>query len=110
MLKAMGVKPGVPDVVACFQGKFYALELKADGGRLSTEQRNVLDALRRAGAIVAVATGLDEALRTLESWGLLRPACGAPRAPSPPLKLEPEVARRLLGPASFASGLRESGD
>jgi hypothetical protein len=33
ILKDLGVAPGVPDVIAIHQGRIYALELKAEGGR-----------------------------------------------------------------------------
>ena len=66
------MRAGVPDLVAVKAGHTYALELKAPGGRLSPVQQEVHAALAAAGATVAVATGLDEALATLESWGLLR--------------------------------------
>jgi hypothetical protein len=48
------------------------LELKAAGGRLSPPQREAHAAMRAAGATVAVAVGLDNALRQLERWKLLR--------------------------------------
>jgi hypothetical protein len=72
ILKGLGVVAGVPDVIAIHNGRVYALELKAERGRLSEAQRRVHDALREAGAEVAVAVGLDEALAQLERWGLLR--------------------------------------
>jgi hypothetical protein len=74
ILKGLGVKAGVPDVICIHRGKVYALELKAAGGRLSPKQRETTDALREAGATVRVATGLDDALKQLELWGLLRGA------------------------------------
>jgi hypothetical protein len=72
ILKGLGVVAGVPDVILVCDGRVYALELKAAGGRLSGAQRQVHDALRDAGAEVAMAAGLDEALARLGDWGLLR--------------------------------------
>jgi hypothetical protein len=74
ILKGLGVKAGVPDVICIHRGKVYALELKSERGRLSPKQRETTDALREAGATVRVATGLDEALKQLEQWQLLRGA------------------------------------
>lgn len=70
--KGMGVIPGVPDVIAIKAGQAYALELKADDGELTDSQEQTIPRMEAAGAICAVAMGLDAAIRQLESWGLLR--------------------------------------
>jgi hypothetical protein len=72
ILKGMGVRPGVPDLVAIKDGLPFALELKAEGGRLSAAQGEALEAMRAAGADAGVAHGLDAAIRWLELRGLLR--------------------------------------
>jgi hypothetical protein len=71
-LQAMGVLPGVSDLLLFHAGKLYCLELKAQGGRASEDQLAFVGAMDRAGAYTAIATGLDRALATLEAWGLLR--------------------------------------
>ena len=70
--KAMGVVPGTPDVICIKDGQVFGLELKAEGGKLSEAQRATIEAMRVAGAVVEVATGIDQALAALEGWGLLR--------------------------------------
>jgi hypothetical protein len=72
ILEGLGVRAGVPDLIACRGGRFYALELKTNNGKLSDAQEQVLAALREAGSEVAVAYGLDAALAQLERWQLLR--------------------------------------
>jgi hypothetical protein len=72
ILKGLGVVAGVPDIILVRDGRAYALELKAQGGRLSDAQRQAHGALRAAGAEVATAIGLDDALAQLEDWGLLK--------------------------------------
>ena len=72
ILRGLGVVAGVPNIIAIRDGQAFALELKAEGGRLSAAQRATQDALRAAGAIIATAAGLDGALAQLEAWGLLR--------------------------------------
>jgi hypothetical protein len=62
ILKGMGVKAGVPDIIAIKDARCYALELKASGGRLTPVQRGAHTALVAAGAEVEVAYGLDDAL------------------------------------------------
>jgi hypothetical protein len=72
IMKATGTVAGVPDIICIFQGRVYALELKAGRGRLTDVQRVVHERLREAGANVAVAHGIDHALAQLEAWNLLR--------------------------------------
>ncbi len=71
IFKGMGVKAGMPDIVAIRGGHTFLLELKAPGGRLTAVQRETHAALAAAGATVAVACGLDDALAQLEAWALL---------------------------------------
>jgi hypothetical protein len=72
ILKAQGTTRGTPDLLIVASGRAHFLELKAPGGRLTDVQRACHDALRRAGAEIATAFGLDEALAQLQRWGLLR--------------------------------------
>jgi hypothetical protein len=72
ILQGLGVRAGVPDVVAIYQGRTYALELKADGGRATQKQLETIAAMEAAGAYCCIANGLDRALAVLETWGLLR--------------------------------------
>lgn len=72
-LKRMGVRRGVPDFFFAAD-RLYALELKRlKGGKLSDEQEDMIDALHKAGVIVIVANGLDEALAILENLELIKP-------------------------------------
>lgn len=70
--KGMGVRAGVSDILAFHKGQFFALELKAPGGRPTVDQIKFIDEVRENGGAVCIAEGLTEALRTLETWGLLR--------------------------------------
>jgi len=72
ILKGLGVVAGVPDVIAIHNGRVFAMELKAPGGRATDKQLEAIAAMREAGAFVALAEGLDRALACLEAWGLLR--------------------------------------
>lgn len=71
IMKGLGVVPGAPDVIIFHDGQAYALELKAPGGRLSTHQSSMHSQLKAAGITIATVYGIDEALITLEDWGLL---------------------------------------
>ena len=74
--KALGVRRGIPDILALRYGRLYGLELKADTSRPSPAQLETLMTLEDAGATVAVAHGLANAnaIQRLEGWGLLRGA------------------------------------
>jgi len=74
VLKGLGVRPGISDVCAIYDGKFYALELKALDGRPSEAQQEFIDQVNRAGGFAGIAYGLDKAIAVLETWGLLRGA------------------------------------
>ena len=88
-LWSLGLEAGVPDIVIV--DKPYgsreslseptpwagaALELKADKGRPSDEQKQWLSDLAVRGWATAITYGLDEALAQLRAWGYL------PAAPS----------------------------
>jgi hypothetical protein len=73
ILKTMGAKPGVPDLLLISRGRLYGLELKAgERGRLSTAQVATHDEMRRAGAVIGTAGTIDEALNLLNEWGLIQ--------------------------------------
>ena len=71
-LKALGVRPGVPDVIVIYRGKTYAIELKAESGRATAVQLQAIEDIRAAGGNAQVCCGLDCLIATLEGWGLLR--------------------------------------
>ena len=75
-LKGLGVRPGVPDVVAFHRGQVYAIELKTEGGRATDAQRQAIEDIRTAGGHAKICHGLDHALAALEGWGLLRGCVG----------------------------------
>ncbi len=67
----LGVRAGVPDLIIMASGKIFALELKADKGRVTPIQKAVHQEMRAAGATVDVSWGLDEALAQLTEWGVI---------------------------------------
>jgi hypothetical protein len=84
IFKSLGVKAGTPDFLLVKRGRLYCLELKSERGRLSRAQVECHEDLRRAGARVATATGIDQALAILGAWGILgNPAAGATSRHSP---------------------------
>ena len=54
-------KSGVPDVLACINGYFIGIEVKAQNGRISALQMHHIDLIRKAGgfAFVLYPSGFD---------------------------------------------------
>jgi VRR-NUC domain len=50
ILKACGVRAGTPDLICFKDGRTFALELKAAGGRLSSAQEAAHEEMKAAGA------------------------------------------------------------
>jgi ribonucleoside-diphosphate reductase alpha chain len=61
----MGTKAGVPDLLILSHGRLYGLELKAGYGKPSTTQVETHSAMREAGAVIGVASDIDQALNLL---------------------------------------------
>ncbi len=76
ILKGLGVKAGVSDLIFCYDGRFYALELKTEKGALSESQDKFVNDCLNVGAWVGVAYGLNDALKILDDWGFLRGISG----------------------------------
>lgn len=72
IMSGMGVIAGVPDLIAIKDGTVFALELKADDGKLTPAQSSMLEQIKAAGGNVAVAYGIDQAIRQIEAWQLVK--------------------------------------
>ena len=70
-LKVSGMLPGAPDLIIVWQGGWGALEIKADKGRVSTEQAWVHNRLRCLGHNVAIVRSLDDAIAAVKSWRMI---------------------------------------
>lgn len=70
-LKREGLTPGVWDLMILRNdGWFCSLEVKADGGRLSLDQKEWGDWLAAGGASAAVVRSLSEAETVLRAFGV----------------------------------------
>lgn len=60
-------KSGVPDIVGCYQGVFFAIECKAGKGKTTALQERELNLIRSAGGVSFVVNedNLDEVERTI---------------------------------------------
>jgi hypothetical protein len=72
IFNGLGVRAGVSDLILLREGRAFALELKNERGRPTAAQMQFISEFRAAGGEASIASGLDQALRTLETWGLLR--------------------------------------
>jgi hypothetical protein len=70
----LGVLSGASDVIVIAppHGRVYALELKAEGKKPTKVQQDFMNAIFLAGGMATWSDNLDEALKILEGWGLLR--------------------------------------
>jgi hypothetical protein len=72
IMKGLGVRAGVADLIFIHSGQPFALELKSESGRPTDEQITFVSEFNAAGGQAAIVRGLNPALRTLEAWGILR--------------------------------------
>ena len=70
ILKSLGVRAGVPDLIILYRQKFIGLEVKAPGNSLSPEQKVARDAIVRAGGIYELVRSVEEVERFLRKWEL----------------------------------------
>lgn len=65
-------KTGVPDIIACINGKFVAIEVKrSDGGIVSELQKAQIQKIKNSGGLVGVAHNIEEFWQILKDGGLL---------------------------------------
>ena len=53
-------KGGTPDILTCFKGKFYAIEVKRPGGKVSPMQGYRIDEITKAGGTAFAAYSLED--------------------------------------------------
>lgn len=58
---------GIPDIVGCYKGKLFALELKAPKKRPSKLQHYTLELIAKAGGYAQVITSFPELKQFLKS-------------------------------------------
>ena len=65
-------KAGTPDVVACVNGRFVAIEVKRPKGVVSKLQKAQIKLIRQSGGIAFVAYSLEDVKRELKRVGLFK--------------------------------------
>lgn len=56
---------GLPDLIGCHRGRFFAIEVKMPGNKPSKIQRHVMGKIEAAGGRVCVAYSVQDALNAL---------------------------------------------
>ena len=59
-------KNGCPDVICCLNGKFIALEVKADKGIVSKLQEHNIKQIKNSDGIAEVVRSVDEVKKIIE--------------------------------------------
>ena len=79
-LKAYSCKPvsggygasGVPDILACYQGRFFGIECKANGNKPTALQRHNLAQIEAAGGVALVIdeNSVEYLKSTILEWSM----------------------------------------
>lgn len=72
ILKGLGVKPGVADILIIKAGRAYWIELKSPRGSQSDTQHSFELQMYRCGCPYVVVRSLDMAIGTLRGWGMTK--------------------------------------
>ena len=51
---------GIPDIIACIDGKFYGFEVKTDIGKTTGLQESTIRKIKKAGGTAVVVRSLDD--------------------------------------------------
>jgi len=65
--KAMGMLPGVPDILFIWKGKLHGIELKVDGGVVSPAQKELHRTWLENGVTVVVCYSVEQVLLRVKS-------------------------------------------
>jgi len=58
---------GIPDIIACVNGRFVAFEVKRPGGKPTPLQEATIRKIERAGGVARVVHSAEEAIKALET-------------------------------------------
>lgn len=54
-------RSGVPDIIACYRGRFVSIECKADGNKPTALQLREMETIAAAGGLAFVVSSVEEA-------------------------------------------------
>lgn len=58
---------GIPDIIACVDGRFYGFEVKTETGKLTKLQEATIRKINEAGGSAAVVRSVDDVRRILSN-------------------------------------------
>lgn len=61
---------GIPDIIACVDGRFCAFEVKQPSGKLTRLQENTLGKIRAAGGVAEKVVSVEEVKEILAKKGV----------------------------------------
>lgn len=64
-------RAGTPDILACIDGIFVAIEVKQPGGLVTPLQAAHIELIKKAGGVAFVAYSLQEAKTNIEKFNLI---------------------------------------
>ena len=56
---------GIPDIIACIDGKFYGFEVKTDVGKPTKLQESTIRKINKAGGTAVIVLSVDDVKSTL---------------------------------------------
>ena len=68
---SMYSRAGTPDITACLNGRFIAIEVKQPGGVVSPLQVAHIELIKKAGGVAFVAYSLQETKENLKKFNLV---------------------------------------
>jgi Holliday junction resolvase len=63
---------GIPDIIACVEGRFFAFEVKTATGKATPLQKATLQKILASGGTAAVVRSVDEVRAIIQSMAALR--------------------------------------
>ena len=61
---------GIPDIIACVRGRFFAFEVKTASGKATALQETTIRKILAAGGTAAVVRSADEVRAILAKYGM----------------------------------------
>lgn len=60
---------GIPDIICCISGDFFAFEVKTETGKATKLQEATIRKITDAGGIAVVVRSVEDVQKTLEAFG-----------------------------------------
>lgn len=57
---------GIPDIIACVDGRFYAFEVKTETGKATELQKATIRKIQRAGGMAVIVRSVSEVRAVLD--------------------------------------------